>query len=371
MRDSSTFEMESEVSICDRGHHELCGRKKIPVAILGATGAVGQRMVSCLSSHPWFEIVQLMASERSAGKRYCDAVQWLLSEPIPSHIAEMFVSGSNPHSGIALAFSALDSSVAEEVELKYADYGVPVVTNAKSNRMKESVPLLIPEVNLEHLQRIQRGSRGFIVANPNCAAIGLCLGLKPLISAFGIDAIHVTTYQSISGAGFPGVSALLISDNLIPYIPDEEEKLESEPIKIFSTLEDGVYKAPKIKISASCVRVPVTEGHLESVSVSFIKKPKHIDNIAEAFAQFSSPLDALNLPSAPKRAIQYFSDKSYPQPRLHRNLGNGMTVSIGGLRPCSLFDAKFFLLSHNTIRGAAGGAILIGELLVQQSLIFW
>ncbi len=369
--DDMPLDLNPEGMIQSRGHHELHMRRRIPVAVLGATGAVGQRMVEILDRHPWFEIVQLAASHRSDGKKYKDAVHWLLPTPISKKISEMKISSPIPQAGIALAFSALDSSVAEEIETQYADFGIHVVTNAKSHRMKDQVPLLIPEVNMGHLTLLDGQKKGAIVANPNCAAIGLCIALKPLISEFGIDKVHVTTYQSTSGAGFPGVSSLSILDNIIPYIPEEEEKVEKEPLKIFSKLENGVLIPPELKISAACARVPVTEGHLESVSVSFKTKPKNLEAVAAAFQEFRPPVTDLQLPSAPLLPIHYFSEREYPQPKLHRMIENGMAVSVGALRQCPIFDAKFFLLSHNTIRGAAGGSILIGELLVKQGRVFW
>lgn len=350
---------------------ELHMRQPIPVAILGATGFVGQRLVDILHKHPWFEIVQLVASNRSENKAYKDAVTWLLPTPIPQKIAEMKIVSPNPTPEIKIAFSSLDSSIAEEIEQMYADKGVHVVTNAKSHRMKEMVPLLIPEVNLDHLGLIEnRQNKGAIVANPNCVVIGLCLALKPLIDQFGVDKVHVTTYQSTSGAGFPGVASLSILDNLIPYIADEEEKVESEPLKIFSKIENGRCIYPKIAISASCVRVPVTEGHLLSVSVSCIKKPE-IEDVIKVFQEFHSPVLDMKLPSAPTRSLYYFHENDYPQPKLHRMKEHGMAVSIGRVRPCMLHDVKFFALSHNGIRGAAGNTVFIGELLVKKGYVFW
>ncbi len=350
---------------------ELHMRQTIPVAILGATGFVGQRLVEMLHKHPWFEIVQLVASNRSENKMYKDAVTWLLTTPIPEKIAQMKLVSPSPNPEIKIAFSSLDSTVAEEVERMYADVGIHVVTNAKSHRMKETVPLLIPEVNLEHLALIEnRKNKGVIVANPNCVVIGLCIALKPLIDKFGIDKVHVTTYQATSGAGFPGVASLSILDNLIPYIADEEEKVEIEPLKIFSKIENGVFVSPKMAISASCVRVPITEGHLLSVSVSFKRKPTH-EEVIKAFQEFYPPVLDMKLPSAPNRSLYYFHEKDYPQPKLHRMKENGMAVSVGQVRPCNLHDVKFFVLSHNGIRGAAGSTVLIGELLVKKGLVFW
>ncbi len=371
--DTLSFDRRPEGYILGNDHPEFHMRKRIPVAVLGATGTVGQRMIEILSEHPWFEIVQLGASLQSKGKRYKDAVHWLLPSSIPSSVADMQVEECAPRKGIALAFSALDSSVAEEVEKLYSNAGVHVVTNAKSHRMKDWVPLVIPEVNVDHLQIVDKAiaeGKGAIVANPNCATIGLCVALKPLVEQFGVDKIHVTTFQSTSGAGFPGVASLSILDNVIPFIDGEEDKVETEPLKIFSDLKDGVFHAPEMKISASCTRVPVTEGHLESVSVS-LKKKVSIDEVERAFHEFTSPLSEMKLPMSPKRPIHFFHERSYPQPKLHRMSEKGMAVSVGALRPCSLFDYKFFLLSHNTIRGAAGGTVQIAELLVKKAKVFW
>lgn len=346
-------------------------RKKTPVAILGATGSVGQRMVDLVARHPWFEIVQLVASEKNIGKPYEEAVNWLLPTPIPESIKKTIVTSTEKQSPAKIAFSALDASIAGPIETAWAQQGVAVVTNTKSHRMDANVPLVIPEVNIDHLRLIATQGfpkGGMIVANPNCVTIGLCIGLKPLLDAFSIDKVHVTTYQAISGAGFPGVPSFSIMDNVIPYISGEEEKVESEPLKIFATLEENTLIPPNLTISASCVRVPVIEGHLESISFS-TKKPISITEVKNAFLNFTPAVASMKLPLVPKKPIHFLEQLGSPQPRLHKMTENGMGVCVGGLRPCSLFSYKFFLLSHNTIRGAAGGSVLIGEYLLKANIV--
>jgi len=342
--------------------------KKIPVAVLGATGAVGQRMVQLLAVHPWFEIVQLCASEKNEGKRYADAVSWLLPDPIPSSVRSMVLTFPKPLSSAKIAFSALDSSVALSIEKEWAKEGRIVVTNAAPHRVDPKVPLVVPEINPDHIALVKdQGfpSGGMIVANPNCVTIGLTLALKPLVDLFGLKSVIVTTFQATSGAGFPGVSSLSILDNIVPNIPGEEEKIESEPKKIFARLDGTELIYSPIQISASSARVPVLEGHLKAVSVELASKAT-INDVQDAFCNYRFSIEDLALPSAPKRPIHFFSEPTFPQPRLHRMQDNGMGISVGGLRPCSVSNFKFFTLSHNTIRGAAGGSILLGELLVSQ-----
>lgn len=347
-------------------------RDKIPVGILGATGSVGQRFIELLSRHPWFDITFVAASERSLGKTYGEAVKWQLSTPLPDAIAALPVNECQPSLAPQLLFSALDSSVAEEIESTFAQKGKIVITNAKNHRMKKDVPLLIPEVNSEHLELLpmQTFGIGKIVTNPNCSAIGLSLALKPLCDGFGVESVHVVTMQAVSGAGYPGVSSMDILDNVIPYICDEENKLETEPRKILGKVAGGYIEEAAIAISAQCNRVPVTDGHTECVSLKFKHKPSR-QQIIDAWRSFSGEPQAMHLPSAPEMPIHYFECDSFPQPKLHRHLDKGMAVSIGRLRECPLMDYKFTLLSHNTVRGAAGGAILCGELLVRKGLIFW
>lgn len=339
-------------------------KKKIPVGILGATGSVGQRFIELLDNHPWFEITAVAASERSAGKPYREAVNWLMPSAIPQRIAEMIVQPCTPNLPCSWVFSGLDSSVAGEIESSFAEAGYVVHSNARNHRMNADVPLLVPEVNSDHLKLLplQAYPKGKIITNPNCSTIGLVLALKPLLTAFGLEAVHVVTLQAISGAGYPGVASLDIMDNVIPFIKGEEHKMETEPLKILGTYKKNKIDPSQIKISAHCNRVPVNDGHLECVSVKLKTKASKSDIIA-AWRSFKGAPQTLQLPMAPLRPIHYFDEETFPQPKLHRNLDKGMAVSIGRLRECSLFDYKFAILSHNTIRGAAGGAILNAELM--------
>ncbi|MDD5765427.1 MAG: aspartate-semialdehyde dehydrogenase [Candidatus Marinimicrobia bacterium] len=340
---------------------------KIPVGILGSTGSVGQKFIELLAEHPWFEITALAASERSAGKSYRDAAHWFMSSPIPEKIADLPVSDCTPNLPCRIVFSGLDASVAGKIETEFAKAGYIVVSNSKNHRFDSDVPLLIPEVNPDHLAliRTQQYGKGAIITNPNCATTGLVLALKPLNDLFGLEALNVVTMQAISGAGYPGVASLDIIDNMIPVIRNEEEKVESEPLKILGRLNENHFEPANFKISAACNRIAVTDGHTECVSVKFRKKPS-AQEIIGAWDRFSAEPQYLNLPSAPKQPIHYFSEDDAPQPKLHRMLGNGMTVSVGRLRECPILDYKFVVLSHNTIRGAAGGAILNAELLVSK-----
>ena len=338
-------------------------REKIPVAILGATGTVGQQFVALLSTHPWFEITTLTGSERSIGKPYQEAVHWLQQNPIDPLIAPIVVSANNPSSSVSIAFSALDASIAGPIETAYAEAGVIVISNASAHRMRSDVPLLIPDVNPHHLDLLaQQTTKGKIITNPNCTATGLTLALKPLHDLFGIESVHAVTFQAISGAGYPGVSAYDILDNVIPHIAGEEEKIEKEPLKI---LGDS-----SIKISAQCNRAPLTDGHLECVSVT-LKKKASKDEIINAWNSYQGLAQELKLPSAPLQPIQYRQEQNYPQPRYQKMRGKGMAVAIGQLRDSQNFDYQFTLLTHNTIRGAAGGAILNAELLVKQGFVYW
>ena len=338
--------------------------QKINVAILGATGSVGQKFIELLSNHPWFNIAELAASDRSAGKKYSEAVNWVMQSQLDKNISEMVVQKCEPNLKSKIVFSALDASVAGEIEEDFARNGYVVISNARNHRFNEDVPLLIPEVNPDHLDLIhqQKFGNGFIVTNPNCSTIGLVMALKPLQDKFGIEAINVVTMQAISGGGYPGVPSMDIIDNVIPFISGEEEKMEKEPKKILGNFSNGKIQIADFKISAQCNRVAVIDGHTESVQLKFINKPSK-EEMINVWNSFSSEPQKLNLPSAPKNPLIYLDGDKYPQPKLHRSLGNGMSVSVGRLRDCSLFDYKFTVLSHNTIRGAAGGTILIAELL--------
>jgi aspartate-semialdehyde dehydrogenase len=342
-------------------------QKKIPVAILGATGSVGQRFVELLVNHPWFEIVALCASERSIGKPYSEAVNWLMSTPLPAKIAKMIVMPCTPNIDCRIVFSGLDSSVAGDIESDFANAGYIVHSNARNHRMNIDVPLLVPEINGDHLELIkfQKYSKGKIITNPNCSTIGLVMALKPLHDAFGLDSVHVVTMQAISGAGYPGVASLDIMDNVIPLIKGEEEKMETEPLKILGKLKNDHIENATFKISAHCNRVAVNDGHTECVSLKFKRKPSKTE-ILEAWENFTSHAQKLELPTAPSKPIHYFHQDNFPQPKLHRQLDKGMALSVGRLRECPLFDFKFTILSHNTIRGAAGGALLNAELMLKQ-----
>ena len=345
-------------------------REKIHVAILGATGSVGQKFVELLANHHWFEIKELCASDKSAGKKYKKAVDWFLTSPIPAKVGEIIVQKCEPTSKSKVIFSGLDSSVAGEVETEFAKAGYKVISNSKNHRMDEDVPLLIPEVNADHLELIktQKYGEGFIVTNPNCSVIGLVLALKPLLDNFGLEAVNVVTMQAISGAGHPRVVNLDIDDNVIPLIRGEEPKVEVEPLKILGSLATNKIKFNNFKISAQCNRVNVTNGHTECVQVK-LKKKTTAENIIQIWKKYSSIPQEFKLPLAPVHPIHYSHEDSFPQPKHQRNTDKGMTVSIGRLREDSIFDFRFVILSHNTVRGAAGGAILCAELMKAKGII--
>ncbi len=348
----------------------MSSNEKIPVGVLGATGSVGQKFIELLSNHPWFQITELAASEKSAGKLYKDAVNWILSTPLPDDVANITVQECEPNLKSKLVFSGLDSSVAGGIEDAFAKKGYYVVSNSKNHRMDNDVPLLVPEINPDHLEIIktQNFNGGCIVTNPNCSTIGMVLALKPLLDNFGLEAVNVVTMQALSGAGYPGVSSLDIIDNIIPFISGEEPKLESEPLKIFGTFKEDKIIHNEIKVSAQCNRVAVLDGHMECVQVK-LKNKASIQEIKKAWENFSSEPQKLNLPTAPLKPVYYFEEDKYPQPRIHRNLDKGMAVSVGRLREDPLFDYKFVVLSHNTNRGAAGGALLCAELMKAKGYI--
>lgn len=341
------------------------------MGILGATGAVGQKFVELLDHHPWFKITALVASDRSAGRRYDEAVNWIGSSAIPLSVASMEVLPLSENLPCDFVFSGLHASVAEDAEPMLARAGYPVISNARSFRMHVDVPLLIPEINPDHTALIKNQdwqSSGYIVTNPNCSTVGLTCALKPLHENFGVQAVQVVTMQALSGAGYPGVSSLDALGNVVPYISGEEDKLVHEPNKLLGRIIENRLQTTSISISAQCNRVPVLEGHLECVSVK-LQKQTHRDELQRAFESFVSPIRDLQLPTEPEKLIHVFEDPRFPQPRRHSDFGHGMTVSVGRIRPCEVLDYKFVVLSHNTIRGAAGGAILNAELLVKQGLL--
>ena len=345
-------------------------KTKYPIGILGATGMVGQRYIQLLENHPWFEVVWLAASDRSSGKKYGEAAKWRLDTPLPERVAQMTVAAAEPEGAPKVIFASVDAAFARELEPRFAAAGCAVVSNSSAFRMTPNVPLVIPEVNAEHLHLIEEQptrklSGGYIVTNSNCSAMGLVIALKPIEERFGIEQIVVTTMQAVSGAGYPGVASMDILDNVVPYIGSEEEKMEAETLKLLGKLEGHAVTPLAARISASCNRVSVVDGHTESVSLKLgnkLGRPATREEILAAWAEFR-PLAGHKLPSAPEQPIEWAPQVDRPQPRLDRNRGNGMTVTVGRLRPCGVLDWKFTLLSHNTIRGAAGATILNAELL--------
>ncbi len=338
------------------------------VGILGATGAVGQTFIRLLENHPWFTVTALAASERSAGLPYREAVNWISDAPIPERVAEMEVQEAAPPLGCDFVFSGLSSSVAGAVERAFAEAGVPLISNAKNFRMAPEVPLVIPEVNPDHTALIKKQTwpgGGFIVTNPNCSTVGLTCVLRPLVDAFGVEAVQVTTMQALSGAGYPGVSALDALGNVVPFIGGEEEKMASEPQKLLGTLSGGRVEPAGFVVSAQCTRVPVLDGHLAAVSLK-LDASVSAEDVRAALRDFTPPTRSLDLPSAPEAFLHVFDEAPFPQPRRHALLGGGMTVSVGRVRPCAVLDVKLVALVHNTVRGAAGGAILNAELLARQ-----
>ncbi|MBA2726876.1 MAG: aspartate-semialdehyde dehydrogenase [Parachlamydiaceae bacterium] len=344
--------------------------KKISVGILGATGMVGQKFVELLSDHPWFEIAALAASDRSVGKPYAEAMRWSMPTALQQNIANMKVVACNPGLPCNIVFSGLDSSVAGNIESTFATAGYKVISNSSNHRMASDVPLLIPEVNSDHLGLLkhQGYNKGALITNPNCSVVGIAMVLKPLLDRWGIEAVNVVTMQALSGAGYPGVPSMDILDNVIPFIGGEEAKVESEPLKILGVLQGNQILPYPMRFSAQCTRVSVSDGHLACLSVK-LKKKADAKQIIAAWQEFEGEPQRLKLPMAPKRPIIYLDDEKHPQPKLHRNLEEGMAVSVGRLRECSLFDWKFVILSHNTVRGAAGCAILNAELMAKKGYL--
>jgi aspartate-semialdehyde dehydrogenase len=350
---------------------QLSGRP-IEVGILGATGMVGQQFVRLLDGHPWFRTTWLGASERSEGRTYRDAMKWRLSTPPPDEVLDMKVEQCAPGNAPRILFSGMDANAAKDIEPAFAAAGHIVVSNARSFRMEANVPLVIPEVNADHLaliarQRRERGWPGAIVTNPNCSTVVLSVVLAPL-RRFGLARVMVTTLQAVSGAGYPGVASLDILGNVIPAISGEEEKMESETQKILGAYERESVSPHRVVVSATTTRVPVVDGHTESISIQFEQKPTLAD-VRAALEGFRGRPQELGLPSAPPQPIVYFEAADRPQPRLDVERGNGMTISTGRLRPCSILGTKLVALGHNTVRGAAGAAILNAEMMVADGML--
>jgi aspartate-semialdehyde dehydrogenase len=340
---------------------------KIPVGILGATGVVGQRFIQILEHHPWFEVAWVAASDRSEGKLYAEAARWRLKTAMPARVAKMQVSSALPDGVPKIVLAALDAAIAAELEPRFADAGCAVISNSSALRMNEDVPLVIPEVNAGHIRLIEcqswrRKSGGFVVTNPNCSAIGLVLALAPLYQRFGLETVMAVTMQAVSGAGYPGVASLDILGNVIPFIRNEEEKMEEETHKLLGSANGSKIIPAAFAMSAQCNRVAVEDGHTESVSIRLKAKAKPEEIIA-AWSSYRAEPQELQLPSAPEQPVIYINASDRPQPRFDVDMGAGMSAVVGRLRPCGVLDWKFTVLSHNTIRGAAGAAVLNAELL--------
>jgi aspartate-semialdehyde dehydrogenase len=347
--------------------------RKFRVGILGATGTVGQRFIQLLEHHPQFEITALAASDRSQGKPYAEVCSWRLAGELPQSLAQLVVQAPEPPLDCELVFSSLPGDIARETEGNFAKAGYPVISNSSAFRMDPDVPLLIPEVNHEHLlllkaQRVRFGGGGFIVTNPNCSTIMLALALAPLHARFTVAAVVVTTMQALSGAGYPGVASLDILDNVLPFIAGEEEKIEQETTKILGSSVGNQIEHAKIQISAQCNRVNVADGHFASVRVK-LGRSASLAEVNEAFASYKSLPQQLNLHSAPNEPIVVRDEPDRPQPKLDRDAGKGMTITIGRLQPDTVLDYRFMVLSHNTIRGAAGAAVLNAELLIAKGIL--
>lgn len=349
----------------------MAAGNRIDVGVLGATGMVGQQFISRLSGHPWFRVTWLAASERSEGKAYADAAPWRLARPMPDEVKRLDVAACAPGKGPKILFSALDAAAADRLEAEFAAAGHIVLSNARSHRMDPLVPLLIPEVNADHLcllkeQRARKAWSGAIVTNPNCAVAVLATTLAPL-RAFGLKSVQVTTFQAVSGAGYPGVPSLDIVGNVIPYIGGgEEDKIERETAKILGT-NGGRNPHPAV-VSAQVTRVPVIDGHSMTVSVTLDSKPSASD-LVDAMRAFRGRPQTDKMPTAPDPAIVVHAEETRPQPRLDADLGNGMAISVGRVRPCPIASFKYFALGHNTVRGAAGGSILNAEVMKVDGLL--
>lgn len=347
--------------------------RKARVAVLGATGSVGQRFIELLENHEYFEVTHLGASDKSAGNFYGDLMvsRWKVSPNIPEYAKKMKVVSCKPTETpqVDLVFSGLDSDVAGEIEMEYAKAGVMVVSNAKNYRMEPDVPILSAEVNPEHLQVLEsQKTPGKIITNSNCTIMGVTISLKPLLDNFGIESLFVVSMQAVSGAGYPGVPSMDILGNVIPHISGEESKVETEPQKCLGKVQNGKIISAEFATSAHCNRVPVLDGHTVCVSVKLSRKTTEFE-IKKLWTEFKGEPQILKLPSAPEKVIDYREEIDRPQPRIDLNSGRGMTTTVGRLRTDPLFDFKYVVLSHNTIRGAAGAAILNAELLYKKGIL--
>ncbi len=346
--------------------------RPIEVGILGGTGMVGQHFIRFLQGHPWFRLTWLGASDRSAGKKLRDAAPWRLDGEMPAGAAEMVVCNSKPGSAPRLVFSAMDASVATDIEREFAQAGHIVVSNSRNHRMEPDIPLLVPEINPGHLslihsQQKNRAWKGMIVTNPNCSTVVLTMALAPL-AGFGIERVIVSTMQAVSGAGYPGVASVDILANVIPFIGGEEEKMQQETQKILGGVSDGRAVPLNARVSAQCHRVAVTDGHTVAASVEFRAKPA-VEDIRQSLNTFRGVPQQRNLPSAPSRPVIYMEQQDRPQPRRDAERENGMTVFVGRVRECPVLDIKFVACGHNTIRGAAGAAVLNAELMVSEGFL--
>ncbi len=349
---------------------------QIPVAVLGATGSVGQRFISLLDNHPWFKVVALAASDRSVGQKYSQAARWVLNEPMPQYARDMVVVPATPDCIDArIVFSALHNEIAKDLEPQFAQAGVAVCSNASSYRRGEDVPLLLPEINADHIylikeQRKKRGWSGAILTNPNCTSTGLTIALRALNDAFGVRKVFAVSLQALSGAGYPGISSLDIMDNIIPNVGNggEEDKVEWEPRKMLGKLNNGRIDMADIKFSAHTNRVAVIDGHMVCASVE-LANPANPEMAEKVLRDFRGDVLARELPSSPRPVIEVRNEADRPQPRLDRLTGKGMTTVVGRVRGDPILDLKFVVLSHNTIRGAAGGSIYNAELLVNENLL--
>lgn len=346
--------------------------RNIEVGILGGTGMVGQHFIRFLQGHPWFKLTWIGASDRSAGKKLREATAWRLEGEMPASAADIVVSDSKPSNAPRLVFSAMDASVATEIEREFAQAGHIVVSNSRNHRMEADVPLVVPEINPGHLALIYRQQRhrnwkGMIVTNPNCSTVTLTMGLAPL-KPFGIQRVLAATMQAVSGAGYPGVASMDILANVIPFIGSEEEKMQQETQKILGDFDNGHVTPLDARVSAHCHRVAVVDGHTVATSVELSSKPD-IESVRYAIENFQGIPQQRNLPSAPPQPVRYLAQQDRPQPRRDAARDNGMTVFVGRVRECPVLDLKFVACGHNTIRGAAGAAVLNAELMVSEGLL--